>query len=107
MECFCKDEKIEVNILRDAFCIFFENWYAKHLSAFTICGIPSKRINKIYNENMESCFLAMRRFVRITNQMFRPKITELYDFCACSEVAEQIFDSRLEKEILQEVQREY
>ena len=97
------EEVVKINLMRDMFLIFLYNQEIRGLSTRN-CSI-SPEILKLKQENMEACFLAMRRFVRKANQIYSPKIDNEYDYMACESVANYVLDKKLAEEICTEVQR--
>lgn len=97
------EEVVKINLMRDMFLIFLYNQEIRGLSTRN-CSI-SPEILKLKQENMEACFLAMRRFVRKANQIYSPKIDNEYDYMACESVANYVLDKKFAEEICTEVQR--
>ena len=49
----------------------------------------------------------MRRFVRKANEMYRPVLTNVYDYDACKMVAYEIFEKKKADEICSEIQKSF
>lgn len=96
-------EYVKATLMRDMFLLFYYNENVNWLPRFK-CGITPE-LKKLKNENEEACFLAMRRLVRKTNQMYSPVLTNPYDYDACKMVAYEVFQKKLADEICSEVQR--
>lgn len=97
--------RVKASVLRDMLFLFYNNGNINFL-ANTDCKI-SGELKKMSSENMEACFVAMRRFVRKVNQMYNPVLTNIYDYEACRTIAEEIFESVwLAGEICSEIQKE-
>ncbi len=98
-----KPESVKATLIRDMFLLFYYNESVNWMPWFR-CTISSE-LNKMKTENMETCFTAMRRFVRKANQMYNPVLTNVYDYEACKMVAYEVFEKKLADEICSEVQK--
>ena len=99
------DSSVRANLMRDMFLLFYNNESINWLPRFKC--LYSDEIKKLKAQNVEMSFHAMRRFVRKVNQMYRPVLTNMYDYKACESIAEEVFNERLAKEICNEVQRDF
>ena len=51
--------------------------------------------------------VSSRRFVRKTNEMYKPVLTNVYDYEACKSVAYEVFEKKKADEIISEVQKDF
>ena len=100
---FDSENSVKANLMRDMFLLFYNNESVNWLPKFK-CAY-SEEIKNLKERNLEASFLAMRRFVRKVNQMYRPVLTNVYDYDACKLIADEIFDEKLSREICLEIQR--
>jgi len=98
-------DSVKANLIRDVILLFYNNEMANWLPKFRC--MYSDQIKRLSGENMEASFLAMRRFVRKVNQMYRPVMSNKYDFDACESMANAVFDEKKAKEICAEIQRSF
>ena len=98
-------EQVKTTLIRDMFLLFYYNeninWMPKYK-----CSVAAD-LYKMRNENAEECFLAMRRFVRKANEMYRPIITNPFDYEACKMVAYEVFQKDMADELCKEVQKDF
>ena len=98
-----KPESVKATLLRDMFLLFYYNESVNWMPRLR-CA-TSDELKRLKKENMDACFLAMRRFVRKANEMYSPVLTNPYDYDACKMVAYEVFEKGMADEICKEVQR--
>ena len=99
------DEQVKATLLRDMFLLFYYNENVNWTPKFK-CGV-SEELKRLKKENEDECFLAMRRFVRKANEMYRPVLKSSYDYDACKNVAYEVFEKKKADEICSEVQKDF
>lgn len=100
---WCKEDYVKTLVLRDMFLLFLYNEHVNWMPKFKCAN--SSELESLKKANREECFLAMRRFVRKTNEMYNPQITDSYDYDACKNVAYEVFDNKQADEICSEIYR--
>lgn len=98
------DDYVKAHVLRDMFLLFYYNENINWTPRYK-CGI-SDELKRLKKENEDECFFAMRRFVRKVNELYRPVLTNVYDYDACKNVAYEIFEKKKADEICAEIQKE-
>lgn len=99
------DDYVKAHVLRDMFLLFYYNENINSVPKF-MCG-DLEELKRLKRENQDECFLAMRRFVRKANEMYRPVLTNVYDYEACRNVAYEVFGKKKADEICSEIQKEF
>ena len=99
------EDYVKAHVLRDMFLLFYYNENVNWMPKYKCSVLPE--LQRLKKENQDECFLAMRKFVRKANEMYRPILTDVYDYDACKNVAYEIFEKKKADEICSEIQKSF
>ncbi len=91
---------VKSTVLVDMYTLFYPNGdlkkYKKYIAA-------NDKLQELLNQNEETCFLTMRRFIRKAKELINVNSLKVYDYSICEQAAKDAVGQKLGQELSDEI----